>query len=80
MYQISGSLLYNCMAVEVDYQVKSLNSSDAFLILSDQIIIWQGIGARSDEKKLAMKLAEQKANGKDIKIIKEGEEPEDFFN
>lgn len=62
-------------------QASSLNSGDCYVLVSDSNVwVWDGQGSSEDERKLAAHVAETiLANGRPIKALVEGQEPEAWW-
>ena len=67
-------------AVQVPLSAESLNSSEAFVLFGERnIYIWYGKGCNGDEREVARKLSEYRANGRESMVVMEGQERDEFW-
>eukprot|EP00004_Rigifila_ramosa_P003356 TRINITY_DN135_c2_g1_i2.p1 TRINITY_DN135_c2_g1~~TRINITY_DN135_c2_g1_i2.p1 ORF type:complete len:540 (+),score=132.74 TRINITY_DN135_c2_g1_i2:1144-2763(+) len=80
LFHIKGTNPLNTRAVEVDCKVGSLNSGDAFVLLTHKKCwIWNGRGCNADEKKNSQTIANELKEHREVFVISEGDEPGEFW-
>lgn len=81
LYHIKGSNPLNTYAIQVEEKASSLNSLDEFvLVIPNKVFVWNGSGANTIEKQVAITIANKLNNGtRSVEEIDEGSEPTDFF-
>ena len=87
LFHVKGSNAHNTMASEVEFTAASLNSDDAYiLVTSDTVIVWHGIGASPDEIDISCRLGHvladdyQGKGGRVVEVVKEGNEQPAFWS
>lgn len=80
LYHIKGVSHVNVRAVQVTPKASSLNSGDAFVLISDKgdEWCWFGTGCSDEERAAALKLAKRLTTGNMVEVI-EGSEPDTFW-
>ncbi|KAJ6425797.1 hypothetical protein OIU84_026386 [Salix udensis] len=80
LFRISGTLVHNDKAVQVDAVATSLNSAECFLLQSgSSIFTWHGNQSTFEQQQLAAKIAEFLKPGVTLKHAKEGTESSAFW-
>jgi hypothetical protein len=80
LFHVRGTTEVNTRAVQVPEKPASLNSGDAFVLLTPaKVLVWQGLGCNDLEKANAAKIAGVLADGAEIETVDEGGEPEEFW-
>ncbi|XP_055384531.1 gelsolin isoform X2 [Condylostylus longicornis] len=80
LFRIRGTSQDDVRANEVKLDSISLASDDVFaLILSDKYFIWIGLGASEFERTMAQERIAEFWPGKEMEVIEEGAEPDDFW-
>ena len=80
LYQCKGTKRVNTRAVQVDEKASSLFSGDCFILVTPKTVYcWQGNGANDDEKDTANGLCELLKDDRQIEIVAEGNETDDFW-
>ncbi|KAF9664747.1 hypothetical protein SADUNF_Sadunf16G0050200 [Salix dunnii] len=80
LLRISGTLVHNDKAVQVDAVATSLNSAECFLLQSgSSIFTWHGNQSTFEQQQLAAKIAEFLKPGVTLKHAKEGTESSAFW-
>ncbi|OAY40421.1 villin-2 isoform X1 [Manihot esculenta] len=80
LFRISGTLVHNNKAVQVDSVATSLNSTECFLLQSgSSVFTWHGSQSTFEQQQLAAKIAEFLKPGVTLKYAKEGTESSAFW-
>jgi len=80
LLHVRGTNPKNVHAVEVDPVTASLNSNDAFALLSGgKTFLWKGKGASDEEKAVAAHAANILVPKNTVVEVEEGSEPEEFW-
>jgi len=83
LYIIRGTNAVNTIAVQAKTGAFSLNSNDCFILdTPTHIFIWEGEGANEFERKNAVECAQnalENSSHKQHELVKEGSEPEAFW-
>ena len=84
LYHVKGTSPLNTYGVEVKLQCSSLNSEDAFVLVTPSVIYtWLGSGTNADEVSVSRNIANLLRSGPfasaDIVTLSEGSEPEEFW-
>jgi advillin len=80
LFHVKGTTTDNTRAVQVAETASSLNSCDAFVLLTEPtMFVWSGRGATADESAYASAIAELLKGSRSVEHLKEGEEPEAFW-
>ncbi|XP_050230599.1 villin-3 [Mercurialis annua] len=80
LFRISGTLVHNNKAVQVDPVATSLNSTECFLLQSgSSIFTWHGNQSTFEQQQLSAKIAEFLKPGTTLKHAKEGTESSAFW-
>jgi Gelsolin repeat len=84
LFHIKGTSPLNTYGVEVKALSSSLNSEDAFVLVTPSVIYtWLGSGANADEVSVSRNIANVLRSGAsasaDIVTLTEGSEPEEFW-
>ncbi|KAL4272911.1 hypothetical protein GQ457_13G011210 [Hibiscus cannabinus] len=81
LFQISGTVVHNNKALQVDAVATSLNSTECFLLQSgSSIFTWHGNQSTFEQQQLAAKVAEFLKPGVALKHAKEGTESNAFWS
>jgi len=85
LYHVKAEGAASVRAVEVDRAAASLNSGDAYVLKLSEfklsgVMLWAGKAAAPAELEVAARVAASLALGGDYTTVKEGEEPEAFWN
>lgn len=81
LYQIKATNEYDVHAVQVTTAASSLNSGDCFVVVDTAAAtVWEGSMCSSDEKELATKISKRLAGSKNVNIVHEGDEMDQFWN
>jgi len=80
LFHVRGTNEINTRAVQVEEKSSSLNSNDAFVLLTpNTMYTWFGKGANAGERKNATSIANVLKGKRTIKVVEEGAEPNDFW-
>ncbi|XP_057374251.1 gelsolin, cytoplasmic-like [Daphnia carinata] len=88
-YDVDGTRLFHVRgygaddmrAVQVAETASSLNSDDVFVLETpSKTYLWNGVASSDDEKSLGVEIANLVSPGRDLEPIKEGEEPQGFWD
>ncbi|XP_038992696.1 villin-3-like [Hibiscus syriacus] len=80
LFRISGTDVHNNKVLQVDTAATLLNSSECFLLQSEQtIFLWQGNESTNGQKQLAAKIAAFFKPGVSVKNAREGKESNSFW-
>ncbi|XP_050394121.1 villin-1 [Patella vulgata] len=81
MYHIRGTNDVNTRAIQVPCRAASLNSNDVFIVQSDSsVFLWLGKGASLEEIEVAKNVAQFICPDRDLKMVDEEDEPEEFWD
>ncbi|CAH1117600.1 unnamed protein product [Phaedon cochleariae] len=76
LLQVFGSTTYSSKAIQVSIKASSFNSNYCFVLKrGKKAFIWSGTYSTGDQREMAKGFA-----GKDIELVSEGKEKEDFFH
>jgi len=80
LFHIRGSNSIDTRAVEVAPRAQSLNSGDAFVLLTPaSAFLWLGAGSNSDEREVAQRIAKDVLGAGSVESVNEGSEPAAFW-
>ncbi|KAK8570763.1 hypothetical protein V6N13_103167 [Hibiscus sabdariffa] len=80
LFRISGADMHNNKVVQVDAATTQLNSTECFLLQSENaIFLWQGNQSTNEQKQLASKIAAVLKPGVSVKNSREGKESNSFW-
>ncbi|KAK8633179.1 hypothetical protein V6N13_014027 [Hibiscus sabdariffa] len=80
LFRISGADMHNNKVVQVDAVTTLLNSTECFLLQSENaIFLWQGNQSTNEQKQLASKIAAFLKPGVPVKNSREGKESNSFW-
>ncbi|CAK8673662.1 gelsolin-like [Clavelina lepadiformis] len=81
LYQVRSTAAGGTKAIQVDTSASMLNSNDAFLLkVKSKSYVWAGLGASDIEIDAANYVAGVLGNGAKPTLVKEGQEPADFWS
>lgn len=81
LFHVRGTNDYNTRAVQVEEKATSLNSSDCFVLLTPPtMFVWLGKGANAGEQATAKAVADLLKGKRAVESIKEGAEPQPFWD
>jgi len=83
LYHIKGTSSATTRAIEVPVAAASLNSGDAFVVLTtDAAYVWYGKGSSATERQVALNTAKKLTEGRNLKVqeVTEGSENDAFWN
>ncbi|KAL0232698.1 hypothetical protein GEMRC1_011445 [Eukaryota sp. GEM-RC1] len=83
LYHVRGTTEFDTRAVQVPTTSKNLNSGDSFVVddtVNGKVFVWMGSGCNDSEQDIALKVADVFAEGKQKIVIKEEEEPGEFWD
>ncbi|XP_071551648.1 gelsolin, cytoplasmic isoform X2 [Panulirus ornatus] len=80
LFRVRGTCDFDTRAIQMPEKADSLNSDDAYILETPgQTYLWIGKGASEDEKTMGEKVAELVSPGRELKVMPEGEEDDDFW-
>ncbi|XP_069171342.1 gelsolin, cytoplasmic-like isoform X2 [Procambarus clarkii] len=80
LFRVRGTCDFDTRAVQVPEVAGSLNADDAFVLETPgKTCLWIGKGASEEEKAMGEKVAELVSPGRDLQVVAEGEESDDFW-
>ncbi|GMI79643.1 villin 2 [Hibiscus trionum] len=80
LFRISGADMHNNKVLQVDAATTPLNSTECFLLQSENtIFLWQGNQSTNEQKQLATKIASILKPGVSVKNSREGKESNSFW-
>lgn len=81
LYQVKGTSEKNTLAVQVDEKTSSLTSGDCFVLVTPtKVYEWHGNGSSSTECKIASKIASILKKSRELEVLKEGSESDEFWD
>eukprot|EP00003_Mantamonas_plastica_P001333 TRINITY_DN1095_c0_g5_i1.p1 TRINITY_DN1095_c0_g5~~TRINITY_DN1095_c0_g5_i1.p1 ORF type:complete len:833 (-),score=276.14 TRINITY_DN1095_c0_g5_i1:45-2471(-) len=81
LFHVKGTNEYDTRAIQVEERAACLNSGDCFVLLTpNTMYVWQGEGASDDEEHTAMEIAKILQENRSIEEVKEGNEPDAFWD
>ncbi|XP_069161858.1 gelsolin, cytoplasmic isoform X3 [Procambarus clarkii] len=80
LFRVRGTCDFDTRAVQVPEVAGSLNADDAFVLETPgKTYLWIGKGASEEEKAMGEKVAELVSPDRDLQVVAEGEESDDFW-
>ncbi|GMF27055.1 unnamed protein product [Phytophthora lilii] len=80
LYQVRGTNAENTLAAQVDEKTSSLTSGDCFVLVTpSKVYEWQGTGSSPAEREIASKIASILKKNREIEVVEEGSESDDFW-
>ncbi|TDH65534.1 hypothetical protein CCR75_007456 [Bremia lactucae] len=80
LFQVKGTNEKNTVATQVEEQTTSLTSGDSYVLVTpNKVYEWHGVGSSSAECEIASKVAARLRKDRDIEVVKEGCESDEFW-
>ncbi|XP_014292137.1 gelsolin, cytoplasmic isoform X1 [Halyomorpha halys] len=80
LFQVSGSCEDDIKVIQVPEVTASLNTNDVFLLeIPSKAYLWVGSGCNHAEEAIGQKVKTKMCADKELIVLKEGEEPSDFW-
>ncbi|GIX68492.1 hypothetical protein CEXT_298461 [Caerostris extrusa] len=81
LFQVRGTNEFNTRAEQVPEASDSLNSNDVYILETPSVTyLWIGQDSNEEEHDMGRNLIEIASPGREVTEVKEGEEPEEFWN